>query len=68
MASGSLGQGLSVALGTAETKKLNNDTSIVYSLHGDGELQEGQIWEAAMYGAARGIDNIVATIDYNGDK
>lgn len=66
MASGSLGQGLSVALGTAETKKLNNDTSIVYSLHGDGELQEGQIWEAAMYGAARGIDNIVATIDYNG--
>ena len=66
MASGSLGQGLSVALGTAETKKLNNDTSIVYSLHGDGELQEGQIWEAAMYGAARSIDNIVATIDYNG--
>ena len=66
MASGSLGQGLSVALGTAETKKLNNDTSIIYSLHGDGELQEGQIWEAAMYGAARGIDNIVATIDYNG--
>jgi transketolase len=66
MASGSLGQGLSVALGTAETKKLNTDTSIVYSLHGDGELQEGQIWEAAMYGAARGIDNIVATIDYNG--
>ena len=66
MASGSLGQGLSVALGTAETKKLNHDTSIVYSLHGDGELQEGQIWEAAMYGAARGIDNIVATIDYNG--
>ena len=66
MASGSLGQGLSVALGAAETKKLNNDQSIVYSLHGDGELQEGQIWEAAMYAAARGIDNIVATIDYNG--
>ncbi|MDO7614355.1 MAG: transketolase [Crocinitomicaceae bacterium] len=66
MASGSLGQGLSVALGTAETKKLNNDPSIVYSLHGDGELQEGQIWEAAMYAASRGIDNIVATIDYNG--
>jgi transketolase len=66
MASGSLGQGLSVALGTAETKKLNNDPSIVYSLHGDGELQEGQIWEAAMYAAARGIDNIVATVDYNG--
>lgn len=66
MASGSLGQGLSVALGTAETKKLNNDPNIVYSLHGDGELQEGQIWEAAMYAASRGIDNIVATIDYNG--
>ena len=66
MASGSLGQGLSVAIGTAETKKLNNDTKIVYSLHGDGELQEGQIWEAAMYAAAKGIDNIVATIDYNG--
>ena len=66
MASGSLGQGLSVALGTAETKKLNNDPSIVYSLHGDGELQEGQIWEAAMYAASRGIVNIVATIDYNG--
>lgn len=66
MASGSLGQGLSVALGTAETKKLNNDSSTVYCLHGDGELQEGQIWEAAIYAAARGIDNIVATIDYNG--
>lgn len=66
MASGSLGQGLSVAIGTAETKKLNNDTKIVYSLHGDGELQEGQIWEAAMYAAAKKIDNIVATIDYNG--
>ena len=66
MASGSLGQGLSVAIGTAETKKLNNDSKIVYSLHGDGELQEGQIWEAAMYAAAKGIDNIVATIDYNG--
>ena len=66
MASGSLGQGLSVAIGAAETKKLNNDKSIVYSLHGDGELQEGQIWEAAMYAAAKGIDNIVATVDYNG--
>ncbi len=66
MASGSLGQGLSVALGAAETKKLNNDSSIIYSLHGDGELQEGQIWEAAMYAAAKGIDNIVATVDYNG--
>ncbi len=66
MASGSLGQGLSVALGAAETKKLNNDESTVYSLHGDGELQEGQIWEAAMYAAAKGIDNLVATIDFNG--
>ena len=66
MASGSLGQGLSVAIGTAETKKLNNDSKIVYCLHGDGELQEGQIWEAAMYAAAKGIDNLVATVDYNG--
>jgi transketolase len=66
MASGSLGQGLSCALGTAETKKLNNDNSIVYTLHGDGELQEGQIWEAAMYAAAKNVDNIIATIDYNG--
>lgn len=66
MASGSLGQGLSCALGTAETKKLNGDKSLVYTLHGDGELQEGQIWEAAMYAAAKGVDNIIATIDYNG--
>lgn len=66
MASGSLGQGLSVGLGTAEAKKLNNDDSLVYTLHGDGELQEGQIWEAAIYAAARGIDNIISTIDYNG--
>lgn len=66
MASGSLGQGLSCALGTAETKKLNGDTSLVYTLHGDGELQEGQIWEAAMYAAAKGVDNVIATIDYNG--
>lgn len=66
MASGSLGQGLSVALGTAETKKLNNDSSFVYTLHGDGELQEGQIWEAAMYASAKKIDNLIATIDYNG--
>ncbi|MBB78873.1 MAG: transketolase [Crocinitomicaceae bacterium] len=66
MASGSLGQGLSCAIGTAETKKLNNDTCIVYSLHGDGELQEGQIWEAAMYASAKKVDNIIATIDYNG--
>lgn len=66
MASGSLGQGLSNALGAAETKKLNQDKSLVYTLHGDGELQEGQIWEAAMYAAAKKVDNLIATIDYNG--
>lgn len=66
MASGSLGQGLSVAIGSALTKKLNGDHSTVYTLHGDGELQEGQIWEAAMYAAANKVDNIIATIDYNG--
>jgi transketolase len=66
MASGSLGQGLSVGVGTAQAKKLNNDPSIVYTLHGDGELQEGQIWEAAMYAAANKVDNIIATIDFNG--
>ena len=66
MASGSLGQGLSVAIGTAEAKKLNNDDSIVFTLHGDGELQEGQIWEAALYAAANKIDNLISTIDYNG--
>jgi transketolase len=66
MASGSLGQGLSCAIGTAVTKKLNTDNSIVYTLHGDGELQEGQIWEAAMYASAKKIDNLIATIDYNG--
>lgn len=65
-ASGSLGQGLSMAIGAAETKKLNNDSTIVYTLHGDGELQEGQIWEAAMYAAAKKVDNIIATIDFNG--
>lgn len=66
MASGSLGQGLSNALGAAITKKLNNDPNLVYSLHGDGELQEGQIWEAAMFAAHKKIDNIIATVDYNG--
>ena len=66
MASGSLGQGLSVAIGTAEIKKLTNDNSVVYTLHGDGELQEGQIWEAAMYAAGNKVDNIIATVDYNG--
>lgn len=65
IASGSLGQGMSVAIGAAETKKLNNDKRIVYSLHGDGELQEGQIWEAAMYAAGKKVDNLIATVDYN---
>ncbi len=68
MSSGSLGQGLSVAIGAAISKKLNNDNNLVYCLHGDGELQEGQIWEAAMYAAAKKIDNIIATIDYNGKQ
>ncbi len=68
IASGSLGQGLSVALGTAQAKKLNNDNHIVYTLHGDGELQEGQIWEAAMYAAHHKIDNIISTIDLNGQQ
>jgi transketolase len=66
MASGSLGQGLSVAIGTSVSKKLNGDNSTVFTLHGDGELQEGQIWEAAMYAAANKVDNLIATIDYNG--
>ena len=66
MASGSLGQGLSTAIGAAQTKKLNNDSSTIFTLHGDGELQEGQIWEAAMYAAANKVDNIIATIDFNG--
>jgi transketolase len=66
IASGSLGQGLSVAIGAAITKKLNGDNHLVYTLHGDGELQEGQIWEAAMYAAANKVDNIIATVDYNG--
>ncbi|MCC6701176.1 MAG: transketolase [Fluviicola sp.] len=66
MASGSLGQGLSNGIGAALTKKLNGDSTLVYTLHGDGELQEGQIWEAAMYAAANKVDNIIATIDLNG--
>jgi len=65
MASGSLGQGLSVACGAALTKKLNGDKSIVYTLHGDGELQEGQIWEAAIFAAHKKIDNLISTIDVN---
>ena len=65
IASGSLGQGLSVALGHAQAKKLDGDNHIVYTLHGDGELDEGQNWEAAMYAAAKNVDNIIATVDYN---
>ena len=65
MASGSLGQGLSNAIGAAITKKLNNEKNIIYTLHGDGELQEGQMWEAFMYASGYKIDNLIATIDYN---
>ena len=65
MASGSLGHGASVALGVAQAKKLNNDKSLVYVLTGDGELQEGQLWEAFMYAGAKHVDNIILTVDYN---
>ncbi len=68
MASGSLGQGLSVALGAALAKKLNNDNKTVFTLHGDGELQEGQIWEALLFGAQHKVDNLIATCDYNGQQ
>jgi transketolase len=68
VASGSLGQGLSVALGAASAKKINQDPKTVYVLMGDGELQEGQNWEAFMYAAAKGVDNIIATIDLNGKQ
>lgn len=68
VASGSLGQGMSVAIGAALSKKLNQDDKIVYSLHGDGELQEGQIWEALMFAAHHKVDNLIATIDYNGQQ
>jgi transketolase len=68
VASGSLGQGLSVALGAAQTKKLNKDNHLVYVLMGDGEQQEGQVWEAAMYAAHNQMDNVIATIDYNGQQ
>ena len=68
IASGSLGQGMSVALGAAQAKKLNKDKHLVYSLHGDGELQEGQNWEAIMYAAGKKVDNLIATIDYNGQQ
>lgn len=68
IASGSLGQGLSVALGAAEAKKLNGDDKLIYTLHGDGELQEGQNWEAIMYASAKKVDNIIATVDLNGKQ
>ena len=68
IASGSLGQGMSAAIGAALAKKLNNDSNIVYSLHGDGELQEGQIWEAAMFAAHHKVDNLISTIDWNGQQ
>ncbi|MGE5383952.1 MAG: transketolase [Omnitrophica WOR_2 bacterium] len=68
VASGSLGQGLSVAIGAAMAKRLDNDKTVVYSLHGDGELDEGQIWEAAMFAPAHKIDNLIATIDHNGQQ
>lgn len=68
IASGSLGQGMSVALGAAMAKKLNNDNRTIYSLHGDGELQEGQNWEAIMFAAHHKVDNLIATIDYNGQQ
>ncbi len=68
IASGSLGQGMSVAIGAAQAKKLNGDTKLIYSLHGDGELQEGQNWEAIMYASGKKVDNLIATIDLNGKQ
>ena len=68
VASGSLGQGLSVAIGAAQAKKLNNDSNLVFALTGDGELQEGQNWEAIMYASAKNVDNLIATVDYNGQQ
>jgi len=68
IASGSLGQGLSVSIGAARAKKLNNDNQLVYVLQGDGEIQEGQVWEAAMYAAHNKIDNLIAFIDCNGQQ
>ncbi|MCW3125330.1 MAG: transketolase, beta subunit [Bacteroidetes bacterium] len=68
VASGSLGQGMSVAIGAALTKKLNQDQSLVFSLHGDGELQEGQIWEAMMFAPHNKVDNLISTVDYNGQQ
>ena len=68
IATGSLGQGMSVAIGAALAKKLNNDQSVVYSLHGDGELQEGQNWEAIMFAPNHNVDNLIATVDWNGQQ
>jgi transketolase len=68
VASGSLGQGLSVAIGAALSKKLNNDKNIVFSLHGDGELDEGQNWEAIMFAASKKVDNLISTVDWNGQQ
>lgn len=68
IASGSLGQGLSVSIGAAMAKKLNGDNHIVYALTGDGELQEGQVWEAIMFAGAKGVDNLIATVDFNGKQ
>ncbi|MBL7710337.1 MAG: transketolase [Chitinophagaceae bacterium] len=68
IASGSLGQGMSAAIGAALTKKLNKELTVVYSLHGDGELQEGQIWEAAMFAAHHQVDNLISTVDWNGQQ
>ncbi|MCB0767421.1 MAG: transketolase [Flavobacteriales bacterium] len=66
MASGSLGQGMSVAIGAALSKKMNGDDRLVFSLHGDGELQEGQIWEAALFAPAKQVDNLISIVDLNG--
>ncbi len=68
IASGSLGQGMSVAIGAALAKKLNGEKNIVFSLHGDGELDEGQIWEAVMFAAHHKVDNLISTIDWNGQQ
>jgi transketolase len=68
IASGSLGQGMSVAIGAALAKKLNNDNHIIYSLHGDGELEEGQNWEAIMFAGSKNVDHLIATIDWNGQQ
>jgi len=68
IASGSLGQGMSVAIGAAQAKKLNSDNHLIYSLHGDGELQEGQNWEAIMYASAKKVDNLISTVDLNGKQ